>query len=318
MAISAPTSLIEMLVPLLRFEPVESLVLVALIRGRLVKFALRVNLSDLVDAIGDAVKQLGSVVVEAGAEDVVMVVVSANGASCPPCEAEYREIRDKLAVCLETVKVGVLDAFVVDRLSEGGTWWSLDDSGRTGVLGDPRRSDRALEMVVAGQPIYGRREDMSDVVAVHADRAAAVAVEIERLSGRAVDVAEAVEAAAGAVRRTGQGLALSDRELAEIGSSLANVAVRDALIGQVEPALRSAAEAVWALLARVLPSALRVEALSMLAVSSYQQGNGVMAGVAVDAALAEAPEHGLSRLLNYALSVGLPPSVIQGLGRVEV
>ncbi len=71
-----------------------------------------------------------------------------------------------------------------------------------------------------------------------------------------------------------------------------------------------AAEALWTALARVLPLPFRAEALSLLAASAYRRGDGVLAGVALEAALSESPEHRLSGLLDAALQSGIAPDVI--------
>ena len=64
------------------------------------------------------------------------------------------------------------------------------------------------------------------------------------------------------------GAALSDTELAGVGASLADRAVRDVLFTAAASDVAAEAEALWTVLARVLPRPWRAEALALLAVSA--------------------------------------------------
>lgn len=75
----------------------------------------------------------------------------------------------------------------------------------------------------------------------------------------------------------------------------------------------AAAESLWTLLARVLPAPFRTEALVLLAFSAYLRGEGPLAGVALEAALADTPDHSMSGLLDTALQSGMPPEKMRGL-----
>ena len=126
-------------------------------------------------------------------------------------------------------------------------------------------------------------------------------------------VAVSVREAVAAVRRMATGAMLSDAELAGVGATLADVRVRDLLFTMANSDAAAAAEALWALLARMLPQPLRAEALTLLAFSAYLRGDGPLAGVALEAALAEDPDHRMAGPLDTALQGGVRPDEIRGV-----
>lgn len=106
---------------------------------------------------------------------------------------------------------------------------------------------------------------------------------------------------------------LTDAELAEIATSLVDKRVRDALCNVGDSEDTAAAEALWTLLARVLPSPFRAEALTLLAFSAYLRGEGPLAGVALDAVLADDPGHRMASMLDKALQGGIRPDDLRVL-----
>lgn len=127
------------------------------------------------------------------------------------------------------------------------------------------------------------------------------------------EVAVAVRRVVAAVRRVGQGAVLSDTELADIGASLVDVRVRDALFTLADSHEASAAEMLWTELARVLPQPYRSEALCLVGFSAFSRGEGPLAGVALEEALADDPAHRMAGLLDCALQNGVRPEDIRNL-----
>ena len=82
---------------------------------------------------------------------------------------------------------------------------------------------------------------------------------------------------------------LDDAEVAGLACGLTDVAVRDTLYALAVGVGASAAEALWAVLARTLPDPWRAEALVLLAFSAYARGDGPLAGVSLEAALRSDP-----------------------------
>lgn len=308
-AIEAVGAVIEQLLGLLGFRPVESLVVVAVRRG-VVRCVMRLDIADALS--GDAPGRFAELVASNGADGAVAVFVSAESVSCPMCASQFEDSAAALAGALDRHGVALLDAVVVDRVEAGGRWHCLDRCGKSGVLNDPSASLAATAAVVSGRRMYGSREELVAVVAPDGERAAALAPLLAQQ--RAVDsVAVAVRAAVAAVRRMAGGEVLSDDELAGVGAALVDVRVRDTLFTLVECAESGAAEALWAQLARVLPKPYRVEALALTAFSCYARGDGPLAGVALEAAQAEDPRHRFTGMLDAALQGGLGPDKIRTL-----
>jgi hypothetical protein len=113
--------------------------------------------------------------------------------------------------------------------------------------------------------------------------------------------------------RPGTTAGLSDVEAARLGWAVTATEVRDrALVLAVGPTA-SAAEAVWTELVRRLPVPLDAAPATLLAATAHARGDGALAGVALDRALASQPACTLARLLDQALRTGLPPSALRDL-----
>lgn len=308
-AVEAIGAVIEQLLGLLGFRPVESLVVVAVQRG-VVSCVMRLDIADALSV--DTPGRLAELAGRSGADGAVAVFVSAESSSCPMCAGQFADVTRDLAAALQRNGVRLLDAVVVDRVEAGGRWHCLDHCGKAGVLNDPSTSMAAAAAVMAGRRMYGSREELSASVAVDTERAAALAPLLAR-EGAVDSVPVAVRAAVAAVRRVAEGAVLSDAELAGVGASLVDVRVRDALFTLVECAEAGAAEALWSHLARVLPQPYRVEALALTAFSSYARGAGPLAGVALDAARVADSTHRFTGMLDAALQGGLRPEDIRTL-----
>ncbi|HET9877461.1 MAG TPA: DUF4192 domain-containing protein, partial [Mycobacterium sp.] len=105
----------------------------------------------------------------------------------------------------------------------------------------------------------------------------------------------------------------ADAELAALGCSLTDVAVRDTLFALAVSADAAAAEMLWAVLSRTLPEPWRAEALVLLAFSAYARGDGPLAGISLDAVLRCTPAHRMASMLDTALQSGLRPERIRDL-----
>lgn len=310
-AIEDPGQLLEAVGPILGFPPVESVVIVAVQRGA-IGCVMRLDLREAL--IEGALEQLAELTERSNAGGAVAVIVSEESAVCPVCADEFRELARDLAEALGRHGVRLMDVLVVDRLAAEGRWHCVDQCGVSGVLRDPALSPLAAAAVVAGRRLYKDRDELKASVAVDDEHATAVARLLPRGgSGGAGGVAGAVASAVAAMHRLAEGKGVSDAVLASVGATLSDVRVRDCLFTASDSDLASSAEALWVLLARVLPAPLRAEALTLLAVSAYARGEGPLAGVAIEAALAEAPAHRMAGLLDTALQGGIRPEDIREL-----
>lgn len=309
-AIKALGSVVESLLGVLGFKPVESLVVVA-VKGGEVGCVMRLDLSDA--ALADAPDRLAELAVRSGADGVVAVVVSAEGARCRMCGDQFGDLVRDLSAALERHGAQLFDAVVVDRIEAGGRWHCVDGCGVAGVLDDPATSAAAAAAVAAGHRMYGTREELKASVAVDLARAAALQPLLAGAGGMVDDVAVSVREVVAAVRRVGEGAVLSDAEMAGVAATLVDLRVRDALFTLVDCEEAAAAETLWSQLARVLPQPFRTEALTLTAFSAFTRGEGPLAGVALEAVQAENPTHRMAGLLDTALQNGVRPEEIRGL-----
>ena len=281
-AIQSQAEVIEGIAPALGFPPVNSLVIVT-VEGGAVGCVMRLDLNEA--AHSGVVDRLADLAARAGADGVVAVIVSADGALCPMCGDEFRQLVGDLTEALERRGARLLDAHVVDRIEAGGRWHCVDNCGIGGVLNDPATSVMAAAAVAAGHRMYGNRDELKATVAVDVDRAAGLAPLLSGAGTVADCVAVSVREAVAAARRMAGGAVLTDAELAGVGAALADVRVRDSLFTTADSDTAAEAEALWALLARVLPQPFRAEALTLLAFSAYLRGAGPLVGIALEAAL---------------------------------
>ncbi|PSK63096.1 hypothetical protein B0E53_04965 [Micromonospora sp. MH33] len=69
---------------------------------------------------------------------------------------------------------------------------------------------------------------------------------------------------------------------------------------------------MWSDITRRAHPTLAAGPASLLAFAAWRCGNGALASVAVDRALAADPDYSLAHLIDQALRAGLPPSVLNG------
>lgn len=315
----APGALIAALPAVLGFVPEKSLVLVGLEDGQMGA----VMRADLSTELIDNLDRLADLAQNSGAESVVAVVVDADGALCPMCGDDHRRLCGALTEALEARGVGVYAAHVVDRVEAGGNWHCVDDCGSRGLVEDPDASPLAAAAVLDGRRLYRRRAELQAVVnPADPDRAERLAPLIETqcaqrsaqwgtdpdARGRR-DVEQAIETAA----RVSAGAELDDAEVAGLACALTDVVVRDTLYALAVGSGASAAEALWAVLARTLPDPWRAEALVLLAFSAYARGDGPLAGVSLEAALRSDSDHRMAGMLDTALQSGMRPEQIRDL-----
>ncbi|ORW17649.1 DUF4192 domain-containing protein [Mycobacterium palustre] len=317
--LNRPGALIAALPAVLGFVPENSLVLASVDDGALGS-VLRIDLSEDMD---EQLGHLAAVAAAARPQAAIAVIVDAEGAGCPGCNEEYRQLCGTLAESLARNGIELWAAHVVDRVALGGRWHCVDGCGSGGPVEDPCASPLAAAAVLDGRRLYARRADLQAVIAVEdpvhsaalgdvvkkqaAAREAAPGADLVRRRRR--DVRNAMAAAAQVAR----GQTLSDGELAELACALSDVEVRDTLYALAVGDRAGDAESLWALLARTLPPPWRVEALALLAFCAYARGDGPLAGVSLDAALRCDPDHRMAGMLDRALQSGLRPERIRDL-----
>jgi hypothetical protein len=315
--LNSPGTLIAALPAVLGFVPERSLVLVAVDGGEMGS-VMRVDLSE---HLAGSIDHLAEVAAAAAADAAIAVIVDADGALCPICNEEYRELTEALSTALAGHGIVMLDAHVVDRVDADGRWHSADGSGDGGPVDDPLASPLAVAAVLDGRRLYPRRADLQKVVEP-SDRARAdeLAKAVRRLAGSrhgarrtGPESRRDVEHAMAAAARFTDGGELTDAELARLACALTDARVRDTLYALAVGENAAEAETLWAMLSRTLPEPWRVEALVQLAFSAYARGDGPLAGVALEAALRCDPSHKMAAMLDTALQSAMRPEQIREL-----
>jgi Domain of unknown function (DUF4192) len=106
-------------------------------------------------------------------------------------------------------------------------------------------------------------------------------------------------------------LQLDDQQVVALAIALSAPAVRDAALLRCLGPWPTAAEQLWAALARETPDPEAAEPAALLAVSALLRGDGALANVALDRAERAWPGHRLTGLLRLAAEGGLRPSEIR-------
>lgn len=312
-----PGALIAALPALLGFVPEKSMVLVTVDRGGLA-CAMRADLSD--DALVVA-RQLADAAVSSAPDMAVMIFIDEAGASCRMCNDDYRKLCEAVRVALDANGIVMWAAHVVDRVADGGRWHCVDGCGNAGLVDDPSSSLLAAEAVLNGRRLYACRDDLVDVVAAtDSERARGLIALIEGAthaggSRPATAAGRDVEHVIAAATDLATGGSVADADIARIACALVDPRVRDTLYALCVGRTSAQAEALWSMLARVLPPPWRAEALVLLAFAAYTRGDGPLAGVSLAAALQCSPEHRMAQMLDQALQTGMRPERIRELAR---
>jgi uncharacterized protein DUF4192 len=117
---------------------------------------------------------------------------------------------------------------------------------------------------------------------------------------------EAVRSAIRIYRRGGQ---ITDHDqLAWLSVTVADLRVRDDAWARMDPRHRTEHQRLWTDVVRHACEPYVPAPASLLAFTAWQSGEGAVANVAIERALAADPEYSMAHLLGQALDAGLPPS----------
>jgi hypothetical protein len=218
-------------------------------------------------------------------------------------------------------------------LVRSGRWWSYDcpDPCCAPGAGTPVPGGVAeLEVasIATGSVVAAAREDLMTRIAVPPDHdstamAGACARVGVQLSTDLLDTgpepiaAESWAAVMAGIARCRPGAvtggALSDEDVARIVWGLRDGAVRDLAIELALGGEPAAAEQLWTECTRRAPAPLDAAPATLLAISAWLRGDGAMANIALDRALASAPGYALAGLLRDALGACMTPRDLREL-----
>jgi hypothetical protein len=315
-----PGEVIASIPALLGFHPADSLVALGMSgpRAKELGVVLRTELPPASRARELAFTLLVALVQQPIA-GVTLVVV---GGGRPDDDLPHRELLARCESVFVDNDIPVIHQLWTPDTTGGRKWYCYDETDCGGVVGDPATTELAAIISAAGLPVFDRREDIVATLApeppdVLARRSASLdrsSTDAEPSGGsdpptaRLDAVRSAIEAA------VTKPPVLTDQDVASLAGALADHRIRDVCLDFEELLDVAAAERLWTALAKATPPPESAEAACLLAFSAYARGDGVLAGIALEQALAADPGHRLSGLLRSALTVGLPPDKIRIAG----
>jgi hypothetical protein len=327
--LSSPADILTMIPYQLGFHPAKSLVVMSL-RGPGKRAPAGVTFRVDLD-LGPG--QLAALTVEQlRRDDAQQAVLVLYDPPAPDGGIPGAEIAAALGEALEKAEIPLLDFL---RVVEGH-WWSYlcrnslccPPWGTPLVAADqPGASAVAASAVLAGLAVAPDRESL----AASLDPPAPWTREAVAQAGDRVELEMAARIARGEQTQVRQGVLailrtararisepkyrMSDVEVASVALGLFDKETRDEVCTWV---IRDDAPA----LQRVLTEVVRrvgppdsVPAATVLAMCAYAQGNGAMAGIALDHALAAEPGYTLAQQIDTSLRGGVPPDEIRALAR---
>jgi uncharacterized protein DUF4192 len=101
----------------------------------------------------------------------------------------------------------------------------------------------------------------------------------------------------------------TDDQVARLTMALRDLRVRDDAWARMDPEHRAAHLRLWADVTRRAQPGYVTAPAALLAFCAWQDGNGALANVALDRALADDPDYSMAQLLRQTLAAGAPPSL---------
>lgn len=324
--LSSPADVLAAVPHLLGFHPAQSLVVIGAAGPRdRVELGFRYDLPDPPDA-GAARRIAGhaaAVLAGHGATTVIAVGYGEGRLVTP--------LMDVFGAAARRAGLAVRELLRV----EGGRYWSYacGDVHCCPPEGTPfnlRSHPVAAVMSAAGMAAYPDRAALARTLAPLAgDQARARDRALQRACARAAALTEKAarrgggnplrlvigegrRAVAGAITRYRDGGAITDGDqLAWLVISLAHLPVRDDAWARMEPGHRDTHRRLWADLVRSAAAAWAPAPAALLAFTAWQCGDGALASIAIDRALATDPGYSMALLLRDILDAGVPPSAAQ-------
>ena len=321
----SPAALLAVIPHLLGFMPEASVVVIGLTPPRdRVRVTLRYDLPDppeadlVADIAGHAVGVISSqqltaaIAVGYGPEPLVTPVVGA--------------VRDAAQ------RAGI-DLHDFLRVADGRYWsYRCGDEAccpAAGVPFDPTAHRAAADMAAAGKQVLAGRAAVAARVAPiggiaaesmrqatrraeqHVARLLAKVRKSARVgAARRMIAAEGLAAVGQMITRyRGGGRFTSDYEIARITVALRDLRVRDDAWARMDPTHADAHLRLWIdVVRRAQPGHVAAPA-ALLAFVAWQSGDGALANVALDRAVADEPRYSMALLLRQVISAGAPPSL---------
>lgn len=334
-SIKDPADLITAIPCLLGFRPTRSVIVLGIGgaggvggAGHGVRPVLRLDLP-APEHERDAAQRLAVLLARHPGSAAVLLVVGQRPEHPPhPGRPPHLRLVERFTDAFAGVGRKVAHALWTPEIREGQPWRCYDDLDCHGLLPDQRDTVTAAVMVSTGAVTFDSREELAaqlrpdDPAAVERCRPLLRTAMrgFDRTAGKKTvreERASAVRAALDRVRRSEAHF--TDEEIVRLAQALADTQVRDAcLTTAVPPGTEGSfvAERLWLELVRRTPEPERAAPATLLGYSAYQRGEGALANIAFDTALAADPDYLLAALLRRCLEHGLAPETLRHLGCV--
>jgi len=331
--LSSPTEIVEALPYLFGFHPAHSLVVLSL-RGARRRLGLHARI-DLGEPRHDP--KLADYItgyLMTDKPDEALVVVYDDSAPAGAADLPRRQLVDAVRAQLDQHGVKLRDALYV----AGGRWWSYQCSNPTccppegtpvpaasagtrvaataTYVGMAALPDREA-LVRSLDPVSGTAQAAMAEALAQAEAAWRARVHPVRSRQPAAEARALVRAETGALlddllrrRRAGEA-AMTDGEAASIIVAIVDVLTRDDAAMRVERADLTLAVGLWTdIVRRALPP-WTAPAAAVLGWIAYMSGNGALACIAAEHALAVDADYSLARLILELADRAVPPQVVR-------
>lgn len=314
-AIKGPIDLIAVVPHVLGFEPTD---------GRIVVIGFEPGAMAASIDVGGLMTHECDAIVDAMTEPLLR-----NGVDAAAIVG-YGEIGDVGVICerlgnsLTASGVHVLDVIRV----AGGRYYTMGSPGggetaSDGVAFDASTTAAAAMLVFLGSAAFPSRQALADQFRPvtgpeRANMRAATSRAVRRhrrLAASAGEHGDSVQTAgrhavAGMYRRHHSGRRLSDDDAAWITVLLTDSGVRNHILRHTHS--HRGHFDLWTDLTRRAAPDFAAAPATILALTAWQMGDGVIAGIAVERALEADPTYRLARLVELAVRVGIPPTSFDG------
>jgi len=316
--LSAPSALIAAIPAVLGFIPERSIILIAFADPATVAVTMRYDLDRgprgfITDELLGTLDHLADICQREQIHHLVAVIVDDR---LPRWADEYTDVFVAADKAMRK-SGGITTGFLTETIDFGAQWfigWSSDpeQAGRSGIIDDPATNPVAVASAVTGDrsPLR-RRSELREALTprphcetpncptgatgpAHLPRTdAEIATEVAWLRTLVADRGGALDDCTNAVRAA---------------NALRHKYIRDCMFALADqPELLANAGEVWQRLACELRGEAQAAAATLLAHLHYLRGNGAMAAICLDSAIAAKPGYQMAELLDTALRNGMPP-----------
>jgi hypothetical protein len=292
------TDLLTIVPSLIGFAPADSVVIVGLKPSGQVHVTLRYDLPDEEGQLAALARHAVSVLTDAGVSTLVAVIYGAADVGNPVAEA--------LKIVSLITGMTIRDIL---RVADDRYWsYSCDDESCCPADGTPF----TVGALPAGLdvPVLADRDQLAASIApVTGDVAEAMRQATQR-EARHCDPGTGLAAVQQLIAGYRDGRNEVSADMTAIATvALRSLRVRDDAWSRMDPEHRAAHIRLWADMTRMAQPGCVAGPASLLAFVAWQSGNGALANVALDRALADDPAYSMAQLLRQVITAGAPPSL---------